>query len=793
MSFAPLIPFSGFDGFAFQRANRAAQLTAYTDAEKVSTSADLSTFRTVAPTLRSASQLANNAVALRVSLQAFGLGDAEVSPAFVEAALSADPADEAAFLKRFGDGAWLEMNRAFGFGGFGLGKTAEPGFADEIVARHRLTGLDRSIGASDPSLRRALTFDRVVADLASVSFDDPRDGWRLALADDEVREVMQTALGLDASFELAGMEKRIDMAVAAWRRTDPAGTGALASLADAGARDGLIERFFANARRATVAAPPSPARADFAGFLDVDRSREAAQARLDVALRRDPEFVYFRRAMDEVEAAVGPLASTPQLANQARVEAFVADDRLVAFTLRSFGLGDRAPTDDFMRQVLLSDPADDASFAARQGDPRWREMARSFGFGAEDGAQTVRFGFEDRFLDRAAVARFEEAASGGDAAMRAALLTDRTLETLSTAGLSTEEGWRRAMATPAVAQVLTDALGLTDRLAGAPQDARIDAVREAARAEWRVERVDDFARDLNRSTVIREFFRAQADGADAPRGGLLQPIIPVGGNAGWAFLQRTMDDQKASFLNNPTVARDMAHFRETIASVRSVDDLLGDRRLLGVALQAFGLEGEIDKTAFIRRVLEEGTETQSAAANRLPDPRWREMARAFGFGDGPGPQTTVAGFADRILKSYGDRAFEIGVGEVDQSLRLALNFQRTAESLARQDLSETATWFRLLGDPATRSFVETMFNLPREFAQVDVDRQVETLIARADRTFGASIRDIGDPALREEMVNRFLALDTLRTGAAGPTAGQTALTLLQSAARPGGGLLSARL
>ena len=64
--------------------------------------------------------------------------------------------------------------------------------------------------------------------------------------------------------------------------------------------------------------------------------------------------------------------------------------------------------------------------------------------------------------------------------------------------------------------------------------------------------------------------------------------------------------------------------------MKTAADLVADRRLLKVALAAFGLEGEIDKKALIRKVLEEGT-GEGAIATRMTDPAWRRIATAFGF------------------------------------------------------------------------------------------------------------------------------------------------------------------
>jgi hypothetical protein len=785
------VPFGGFDGYLYQRTNRAAQQSLALSLETAATTAALDDFRARIATIDNAAALVENEGLLRTALEAFGLGDAKPEKSFVLAALTADPADEQAFLARFGDSAWRELNKTFGFGAFGLGRTGEPGFGDAIVARRRMIALDAAIGATDPSLRRALTFDRVVADLASVGFTDPRDAWRLALADDETRRVFQIALGLDARFQTAAPEARVQMAIDGWRRFDPAGTGLLSSLSDADARDDLLRRFFANDRSLGFAAAPA-ARPGLSGFLELDRARDTAQPLFDRAVRNDPDFRAFRAAIARVEDAVGVLSITQTAANAARADAFVKDDALMRFTLKAFGLGDRAPTAEFMRQVLLSDPDDADGFAARQGDARWVEIARAFGFGAEGGSRIATFGFAERFMDRAAVARFEEAASAGDATMRQALLGDRTLETLATADLSEDARWRRAMTNGATAFLLTEALGLTESLRGSAAEDRIAAVREAAEDRWGVRRFADFADGFARQSPLRDFFAARAGDETAP-GGLAQPIIPIGGGAGWAFLQRTMDDQKASFLNGFSVRQEMAYFAANIGGVRTAQDLVDDRRLLAVALQAFGLQDELGKTGFVLRVLEGGTEARDAPANRIPDARWREMARAFGFGDGKGAQTGVEGFADAILLRHGDRAFEIAVGETDQTMRVALNFDRTAQELARAGLSERGVWFRLLGDPATRSFIETAFNLPREFAQIDVDQQVQTLIDRTRSAFGAGALDLADPELRARFTDRYFALDSIRSFNAAASAGQNALALLQAVGPVGGGgLLSAR-
>ncbi|MEM9370573.1 MAG: flagellar protein, partial [Pseudomonadota bacterium] len=89
---------------------------------------------------------------------------------------------------------------------------------------------------------------------------------------------------------------------------------------------------------------------------------------------------------------------------------------------------------------------------------------------------------------------------------------------------------------------------------------------------------------------------------------MFAPILPATGLVGFKLLEQTQTVQREIFDRQPEIARDTDYFRETIATVQSAGALVEDRRLLRVALGAFGLDEEIDKRAFIRKILEEGTE-----------------------------------------------------------------------------------------------------------------------------------------------------------------------------------------
>lgn len=259
-----------------------------------------------------------------------------------------------------------------------------------------------------------------------------------------------------------------------------------------------------------------------------------------------------------------------------------------------------------------------------------------------------------------------------------------------------------------------------------------------------------------------------------------QPVFPTGGNLGWTFLKQTRDDQQEAFDNSAVMQRDSDYFRENIGDIRSAEELVSDRRLLGVALGAFGLDDDIDNRFFIQKVLEEGTIDPESFANRLADKRYLAMSEAFAFELSP-PNTVLSDFADDILADYAVRQFEIAVGNQDEDMRLALGTQREIAELADRNLPEDAAWFTIMGNPPMRRVFELALGLPSEIATVDIDRQLELFRDKSLQTFGISNpAEFVDPDTQEKLVRNFLFRSQLDTGGSATARGAVALSLLQS-------------
>lgn len=268
------------------------------------------------------------------------------------------------------------------------------------------------------------------------------------------------------------------------------------------------------------------------------------------------------------------------------------------------------------------------------------------------------------------------------------------------------------------------------------------------------------------------------------------PVVPLSGYAGWTYLKRTMTAQQTAFTASPQRQRDADYFREKIGTITTAEELVSDRRLLRVALGAYGLDSDINNRFFIRKVLEEGTLKEGALALRLADPHYRELSAAFGFGDFSIPNTQISDFADKTLAAYERRQFEAAVGEQSDTLRLALNAERELPLLAAKSSSEDTKWYSVMGSAPLRQVFQTVLGLPSSFAAIDIDQQLGVLKEKSDRMFGSEgISQFADADKMTKLIRTFVTRSDASTlpAAAG---GAAALQLLQASSRSGSALLS---
>jgi len=258
------------------------------------------------------------------------------------------------------------------------------------------------------------------------------------------------------------------------------------------------------------------------------------------------------------------------------------------------------------------------------------------------------------------------------------------------------------------------------------------------------------------------------------------PVVPLGGLAGLRFVERTFDRQFETFLKSPEIQREIDHFLANAGAVETAADLVADRRLLGVALGAFGLDNQVQSRAFVRKVLEDGTLAPNALANRLANPAWQEFSRTLGFGD-VGGLLGVETVREEVVERFRIRQFERAVGEQNLEVRLALNFKREVAEIAADPNVARFGWLRILGSQPLRQVIEGALGLPSEFGAVDLDQQISEIERRSRQLFGGESPAVfADPEVLDDALRRFLVRVQAASGPDLATPGAAALTVLRA-------------
>lgn len=194
----------------------------------------------------------------------------------------------------------------------------------------------------------------------------------------------------------------------------------------------------------------------------------------------------------------------------------------------------------------------------------------------------------------------------------------------------------------------------------------------------------------------------------------------------------------------PVVSREVEYYLENIGKVDTIEDLTSDYRLFAFAMKAHGLDDMTYAKAFMEKVLEEGIDSDNSFANSLSDGRYAEFAKTFNFkafGEATTSFTrTQQGVVDRYLR----QTLEEQAGDENQGVRLALYFQRKAETIDN--------FYEILADPALSQVVRTTLGMPDSVASIDIDKQVEMISDRID------LETLADPEKLDKLLERFTSL-----------------------------------
>ncbi len=226
--------------------------------------------------------------------------------------------------------------------------------------------------------------------------------------------------------------------------------------------------------------------------------------------------------------------------------------------------------------------------------------------------------------------------------------------------------------------------------------------------------------------------------------------------------------QKTRFLKSPeldtakTKANDESkYYQEQVPKLKTVDDLLKNRRLVDFTLVAAGINPKSVSDDTVRKLFKSDLTDPKSFANTQTDRRLRQIVASFNF-DGKGnliqnqgSSIQDRGHAQQILDGFLQNELETRQGEENPGVRLALYFERKAQTITSP--------YDIIGDKALLEVFKTTFSMPDGFSNMKVEQQKAIVEKKIN------MNDLKDPEKVKKLVQRFAVMYDTVSNASGAT------------------------
>jgi Protein of unknown function (DUF1217) len=209
------------------------------------------------------------------------------------------------------------------------------------------------------------------------------------------------------------------------------------------------------------------------------------------------------------------------------------------------------------------------------------------------------------------------------------------------------------------------------------------------------------------------------------------------------LIDQNLAKTQATTAADPTVKRETQYYLSNIKNAKSSADLVNNYRLFSYAMTAYGLSDMIYAKAFMKKIMDGGTGSNSMSA-KLSDPRFAAFARAFDFGDKGGAATTNDATNTATTSNYVEQTMETNAGQDNPGVQLALYFQRKAPAIK--------SGIQILADKALLQFVQTMLNIPSLGSSASVDTTASFIESKI------KMSDLQDPGKVQKLLSRFAVM-----------------------------------
>jgi hypothetical protein len=312
------------------------------------------------------------------------------------------------------------------------------------------------------------------------------------------------------------------------------------------------------------------------------------------------------------------------------IDEFVKDDRLFRYAMKAHGLEDMTYAKAFMVKALKEGVRDPDSFANKLQDKRYAEFVSTYNF--------ERYGEKATTYNRVqhdAPTNFASNVVIGTLDGGFGFVEDEVGYYVS--NISNVKSIDDLMADSRLLYVAMGAFGLDSTLE-TPE--RIREMLEGGVAD--PDSPANKLADKRYANFVAAFdFAAHGDATTA------RDVVQ---NAPKQFVLATglaVVKPGAEFVKAET-----DYYKANIGKVKSIDDLLGNQRLLRIAMSAYGLNADTEEPRQIRAMLTGGVSDPDSPANKLEDKSYANFVAAFNFAEHGAGTTARDAVQKDTLKLY---------------------------------------------------------------------------------------------------------------------------------------------
>ncbi len=640
------------------------------------------------------------------AMKAHGLEDMIYAKAFMKKVLESDLTDENSYASRLSDDRYRNFAAAFQFGG-STAAAQTVGQVDDVVAAHKQTIIDEntSIEAESGFFKAAI---------GSVTSVDQ------LLSNDRLRNFALKAFDVDSQY---------------WSRDH------LKKVLTSDVNDPLS---YVNTLTGTHADDYKALAAAFnfnaGGGLDAGVTpQNAAQTQASIeayifSVATRPTLAAAKLNRDYYEATITTITSA---------SALVDDPRMLAILKTAYDF----PPDTLkstIKNILTSDLTDPNNYATTFGGSKFENLAKAFNFQADGSVNTGELA-QTTLQSQGATARYLSLFDD------AQLAKDEGTYDFYKSFASSIDSVDELMGTSRIYNFVLSAFGFDPKTESRSVIEKVLTSDLADKKSFANSQKDSRYRELTR------MFNFDSAGEKSTPSLAQSQAEIVKLSKDYVIIRTRFDnsDQKDA------AQKEASYYNGQMQKLDTVDDLLGDKRLVNFILQSKGIDPDTLSKDTMKKLFASDLKDPKSFANSQVDPRLREIVAGFNFDvSGNIIQTDEEGIQSRgeILNTealYLNQSLEEQSGEENPGIRLALYFARKAP-----DINSA---YDILGDTALLEVFRTAFELPKEMSSMNIDKQA-ALVER-----NLKLEDLGDSDKLAKFINRFTALYDLANDTGGST------------------------